>query len=83
MSETESKKADKETEVKKLSTQIDQMAAKSATLKEEVSELQASLAALRSSQAQMDNIRAKEKAAFEQNSADLNLGLDGVKQALK
>merc|ERR1719253_1064015 len=51
MSETEAKKEEKETEVKKLTTSIDQMVAKSATLKEEVAELQASLASLRSSQA--------------------------------
>ena len=83
MSETKAKKEDKETEVKKLTTKIDQMSAKSATLKEEVAELQASLAALRSSSAEMDKIRAEEKSAFDKNSKDLELGIDGVKKALQ
>jgi len=83
MSETKAKKEDKETQVKKLTTKIDQMAAKSASLKEEISELQASVAALRSSTSEADKIRAEESAAFKQNSADLNLGLEGVKKALQ
>jgi len=83
MSETAAKKEDKETEVKKLTTSIDQMAAKSATLKEEVAELQASLAALRSSTAEMDKIRAEEKALFGTSSQELELGIEGVKKALQ
>merc|ERR1719253_259599 len=82
MSATKAKKEEKETEVKKLGTKIDQMSAKSASLKEEISELQASLAALRSSQSEADKIRAEESAAFKQNSADLEMGLEGVKKAL-
>jgi len=83
MSETEAKKEEKETEVKKLTTSIDQMTAKSATLKEEVAELQASLAALRSSQTEMDKIRAEEKALFGTSSEELELGIEGVKKALQ
>merc|ERR1719253_1155727 len=82
MSATKAKKEEKETEVKKLATKIDQMSAKSASLKEEISELQASLASIRKSQSDADAIRSEEKAAFKTNSADLEMGLEGVKKAL-
>merc|ERR1712232_1284970 len=59
------------------------MSAKSAKLKEEVAELQKELAALASSQAEMDKLRSEEKAAFEENSAEMEKGIEGVKLALK
>jgi len=82
LSETEAKKAEKDDEVKKLSTKIDQQAAQSAQLKEEVAELQAALAALTKSQAEMDKLRAEESEAHKKNKATLELGLVGVKKAL-
>merc|ERR1712113_790590 len=48
----------------------------------EVKELQAELAALAKLQAQMDQIRQESHAAFVQAKADLELGLEGVRQAL-
>merc|ERR1712083_132750 len=45
-------------------------------------ELQAELAALAKLQAEMDQIRQEEHAAFVQAKADLELGLQGVRQAL-
>merc|ERR1712113_845832 len=48
----------------------------------EVKELQAELAALAKLQAEMDRIRQEEHAAFVQAKADLELGLEGVRQAL-
>merc|ERR1719253_1827054 len=83
MAETESKKADKEAAIEKLSTAIDSMTAKSAKLKEEVATLQKELAALARAQAEMDKLRAEEKAAFEVNSAEMKKGVKGVKLALK
>merc|ERR1719158_1200760 len=71
MAETETKKADKEAAIAKLSTQIDAQTAKSAKLKEEVAALQKELAALAKAQAEMDKLRAEEKAAFDKNSAEM------------
>merc|ERR1719440_1839014 len=59
------------------------MAAKSGKLKEEVAELEKELAALAKSQAEMDKLRSEEKAAFDENSAEMQKGIDGVKLALK
>merc|ERR1719442_250887 len=59
------------------------MTARSAKLKEEVATLQAELAALAKAQAEMDKLRAEEKAAFDANSAEMKKGVEGVKLALK
>jgi hypothetical protein len=83
MAETEAKKADKESNIEKLSTSIDSMSAKSAKLKEQVAELQKELAALASTQAEADKLRAEEKAAFDVNSAEMEKGVKGVQLALK
>merc|ERR1712151_582457 len=56
--------------------------AKSADLKAQVKELQAELAELAKLQAEMDKIRQESHAAFVQAKADLELGLQGVRQAL-
>merc|ERR1719199_816216 len=83
MAETETKKAEKEAAIEKLSTQIDSQTARSAKLKEEVATLQKELSALTASQAEMDKVRAEEKAAFDVNSAEMKKGVEGVKLALK
>jgi hypothetical protein len=83
MGETEAKKADKEAAIEKLSTQIDSQSARSAKLKEEVATLQKELSALARAQAEMDKIRAEEKAAYEKNSAEMEKGIKGVQLALK
>merc|ERR1719174_193383 len=83
MAETETKKADKEAAIEKLSTQIDSMTAKSAKLKEQVATLQKELAALARAQAELDKVRAEEKAAFDVNSAEMKKGVKGVQMALK
>merc|ERR1712060_521577 len=74
---------DKKAEIAKLSTKIDQMSARSAQLKSEVAALEKSLAELAASQAEMDKMRADENAAFKQNKADMEQGLEGVKVALR
>jgi len=83
ISESNTKKSDKNAEIAKLSNSIDQMSARSAHLKEQVAAVQKSLAELASSQAEMDKMRRDENAAFQKNKADMEQGLDGVKVALK
>merc|ERR1719408_645548 len=83
MAETEAKKADKEATVEKLTTQIDSQNAKSAKLKEEVATLGKELSELAAAQAEMDKVRAEEKAVFDVNSAEMEKGIKGVKLALK
>jgi len=80
--DTKQKKLEKEHDIEKLSTKIDSMSAKSAKLKEQVAELQKELAGLASSQAEMDKIRAEEKAIYDKNSAEMKAGIEGVKKAL-
>jgi len=82
MAKTELKKSELNAEIAKLTSKIDQAAAKSAGLKEEVKDLQAQLAALAKEQASMDSIRQEENAAFVKAKADLELGLEGVRSAL-
>merc|ERR1712224_709174 len=83
MAEMDTKKADKEAAIEKLSTQIDSMTAKSAKLKEEVATLEKELSQIAKAQAEMDKLRAEEKAAFDKNSAEMKKGIEGVKLALK
>merc|ERR1719502_748915 len=59
------------------------MTAASAKLKEEVATLSKELADLAASQAEMDKVRAEEKAAFEKNKPEMEEGLEGIKLALK
>jgi len=68
--------------IAKLSSKIDLAAAKSAGLKEDVKELQAELAKIARQQAEMDKIRADEKAAFDTAKSELELGISGVQKAL-
>jgi len=79
---TEEKKAELNAEISKLTTKIDQDSAKSATLKEEVKELQGELAALAKEQAEMGKIRSETHADYVQAKKDLELGLSGVRKAL-
>merc|ERR1719218_337380 len=82
MAKTEAKKAELESEMKRLTSKIDLAAAKSANLKEDVKTLQAELATLSKEQAEMDSIRAEEKAAYDTAKAELELGISGVQKAL-
>merc|ERR1719158_1519544 len=59
------------------------MTAKSAQLKEEVATLTKELAELAASQAEMDKVRADEKAAYDKNKPEMEEGLEGIKLALK
>jgi len=83
LAETNTKKDDKTAEIEKLTAKIEQQAAQSAKLKEEIATLEGELAALVREQAEMDKIRAEEKAQWEVNSAEMEKGLNGIKLALK
>merc|ERR1719316_293626 len=82
MSKTEAKKSELEGVIAKLTSKIDLAAAKSAELKAEVKALQAELATLSKQQAEMDQIRAEEKAAYDKAKSELELGISGVQKAL-
>jgi chromosome segregation ATPase len=82
MSKTEAKKSELEDDVAKLTSDIDSKSAKAAKLKEEVKELQKNLADMAKEQSEMDEVRAEQKAAFEQAKTNLDLGLAGVQKAL-
>jgi hypothetical protein len=66
----------------KLSTKIAQDKAASAKLKEEVATLNGELASMAKAKAEADELRVSEKAAFDKNSAEMALGVEGVKKAL-
>merc|ERR1719282_2031906 len=83
LAETKEKQADKTEEIKKLSTKIDGMGARSSQLKGEVAALQKALAELAAAQREMDRLRREENAAYRQAKRDLEQGIEGVKIALK
>jgi len=83
IAKTEAKKSDLEEDISKMTSKIDQAAAKSARLKGEVRELESELAALAQAQAEMDKIRSETHADYEAAKADLQLGLSGVREALR
>merc|ERR1740130_2061563 len=82
MAKTEAKKAELDADIAKLTSSIDRAASKSGSLKEEVVQLEADLAALAKSQAEMDKIRAEQSANYKVAKSDLSQGLGGVRKAL-
>jgi len=82
LAKTEAKKGELEGVISRLTSKIDLAAAKSAGLKEDVKTIQGELATLSREQAEMDSIRAEEKAAFDTAKAELELGISGVQKAL-
>merc|ERR1719305_226254 len=82
MAKTEAKKSELDGTIAKLTNKIDRAASRSASLKEEVVELEAELAALAKSQAEMDGIRQEENANYKVAKAELTQGLNGVRKAL-
>jgi len=83
LAETNAKKDAKTTEIKKLSTKIDQMTSRSEQLKGEVAELEKGLSALAKAQAEMDKIRLEEKDEYTKAKAEMEAGIKGVQLALK
>ena len=82
LAKTSAKKGELEGVISRLTSMIDLAAAKSAELKSEVKTFSAELAALAKQQAEMDSVRAEEKAAYDTAKAELQLGIDGVGKAL-
>jgi hypothetical protein len=82
MAKTQAKKEDLDATIAKLTSKIDKAAARSASLKEEVVELEKELAALAKTQAEMDKIRADEHADYTVAKSELEQGLEGVRKAL-
>lgn len=82
MQETSAKEDSLEEKLKKLTAEIDRKSAKSAEVKEEVKELQAELAQNAKEQAGLDKVRNDENAVFMKAKADLEKGIDSLRQAL-
>merc|ERR1711935_1171951 len=82
MSKTAAKKSDLEDDLEKASARIDAADAKSAKLGEELQVMGGELSALKKEQAELDKIRAEEKADYEVAKSDLEAGLTGVRKAL-
>merc|ERR1719272_1880733 len=74
MAETGAKKEDKDAEIEGLSVKIDKANADATKLKEEVAVLQSELAALASTQAEMDKLRKEEKAGYDEQKPELEKG---------
>jgi len=83
MKDTKAKKEDKTAEVEKLSTKKEQKEAASTKLKGEVATLQKELAEIASTQAEMDSLRAEEKAAHDVTKPELEQAVAGIQSALK
>jgi len=83
LADSHAKKADLESTHAKLSTKIDQMSARSTNLKREVAALQKALAELARSQQEMNSMRQAEKATYEHDRPEMELGIEGVKAALQ
>merc|ERR1711957_830965 len=82
MSKTAAKKGDLEDDLDKATERIDAADAKSAKLQEELQVLAGELSALKKEQAELDKIRAEEKADYDVAKSDLEAGLTGVRKAL-
>jgi len=82
LGEANAQKAEKDSEMQRLTTKIDQMMARSAKLKEEVAALQKALSELASAQAEMDKLRGEEHDDFVKTEKDLKQGLEGIQIAL-
>merc|ERR1719473_1820461 len=80
--EATAKKDELTAEKDKLSTSIAQKKAASAKLKEEVATLQEELANMAKSKAEADKLRAEQAATYKKNSAEMKMGIEGVKKAL-
>merc|ERR1719252_123077 len=83
MSKTKAKKDELNADIEKLTSKIDSASAMSASLKEDVKELQKELADLVESQAEMDKVREDTHAAFVAAKADLEKGLEAIRMALE
>jgi len=82
MAKTEAKKSELDDDIAQLTNKIDTAASQSAALKEDVVELEAELASIAKTQAEMDKIRQEQNGNYKVASAELKQGLGGVRKAL-
>jgi len=82
LKEANAKRDELTAESNSLSTKIAQANAASTKLKEQVATLQNELASMAKAKADADALRTEEKAAYEKNSAEMEMGIKGVKKAL-
>jgi hypothetical protein len=80
--ENTAKKDDLTAESNKLNTKISQQKSASAKLREQVATLQGELASMSKAKAEADKLRAEEAATYKTDSAEMALGIEGVKKAL-
>jgi chromosome segregation ATPase len=83
MSETKEKKEDLEANIEKYTVKIEKMTSNIAILKEEVKTLQAELAALAKSEAEMDAMRNEQHTEYVRVKKELEEGVEGLQMALK
>lgn len=83
MGNTQDKKDELNAAIEKLTSEIDKARSKITILKQEIGELTTALAELAKLQQEMDEIRAEEKAAFDQHKSDVTAGIEGVRRALE
>jgi chromosome segregation ATPase len=83
LSQSEATKAEQNEAIDKTTTKLDGLTARSEQLKQQVAELSKSLTELAASRAEMTKMRQEEHAAFVNNKADLEQGIEGIKLALK
>jgi len=82
LSKTTAKKTELDTEIGKLTTKIDQDAARSTELKAEVKDLQSELATMEKEQTEAEKVRQDEHAEYLIVKEDLEKGIAGVRKAL-
>jgi len=82
MAKTEAKKGELEDDIAAVTSKIDKAASRSASLKEEVVDLEKELAEIAKTQAEMDKIRQEQNSNYKVAKTELEAGLGGVRKAL-
>jgi hypothetical protein len=83
MGDTKQKTLELNHDIEGFGAKMDKAKSRSIKLKDEVSGLQAALADVSKSQAELDQIRREENKVFVETKSDLEQGLKGVRMALK
>eukprot|EP00929_Paragymnodinium_shiwhaense_P118141 TRINITY_DN8987_c1_g1_i1.p1 TRINITY_DN8987_c1_g1~~TRINITY_DN8987_c1_g1_i1.p1 ORF type:complete len:707 (-),score=311.13 TRINITY_DN8987_c1_g1_i1:196-2316(-) len=82
MKKTKTSKGELDADIEKMSTSIDQAAAHSAELKQQVKDLQEELAAMAKEQDEAESIRSANHAVYVEQQKDLTMALSGIRKAL-
>jgi hypothetical protein len=81
--DTQKSKGGKESGVDRASTRIDTLNSDTLRLRNEVAALQKELVEILKTQEEIDKIRKEENAIYTKTKPELELGLEGIKKALK